>query len=226
MKRKMLSVCFLISLFAGMMVLMSAKAETPVIYNAEDTFEHSEHAMVYIRILHKDNTVKAVGSGVILTPEGIAATAYHVIKEAERIEGILYDGRTVGPIEVLNYDELTDIAVLKLPDPTTNLGDKRDYEIIPVRETAVKYGEKVFAMGYPIANTPIITEGIINSPKAMVNGRNRILISAQVASGMSGGPILDQQGNLAGIISGSMRTMNNIHLVIDMAALRSVLPTH
>ena len=81
----------------------------------------------------------------------------------------------------------------------------------------------MFAIGYPMKETKIITEGIVSSPQAPVNGRNRILISAQVASGMSGGPVLDKNGDVVGVISGSLRTMNNIHLVVDMDTVRTVM---
>lgn len=51
----------------------------------------------------------------------------------------------------------------------------------------LRHGEAVYALGYPLKNTAIITEGIVNTPAADINGRSRILTSAQVASGMSGG---------------------------------------
>lgn len=220
MKRKLMILGLLLTLISGMMVYLNAEADTPVIYNAEDTYERSHNALFYIRVLQGDGSVMAAGTGVVLSSDGTAATAYHVVKGAERIEGTLQDGRVVSPIKILEYDELTDAAILKLPDPA---GFEATYASLPIRDTAVRQGEKVYALGYPLKNTPIITEGIINTPKAEINGRNRILTSAQTASGMSGGPIIDQYGRLAGIISGSMRTMNNIHLVIDMSDVRSLL---
>ncbi|SDD59453.1 Trypsin-like peptidase domain-containing protein [Paenibacillus sp. UNCCL117] len=221
MIRKLAIVGFLISLLSGAAVWMHAKADTPAVYNAEDTFSRSEDALMYLRILREDDSLKATGTGVILSADGRAATAYHVVKGAERIEGTLRDGRVVSPIQVIGYDEQTDAALLQLPDPKD--GKKKLYDYLPIRETAVNYGEQVFALGYPMADTPIITEGIVNNPKAEVNGRSRILTSAQVASGMSGGPVIDRFGRVTGIISGSLRTMNNIHLVIDMEDIRSLM---
>ncbi|MFE5322273.1 serine protease [Paenibacillus sp. NPDC056579] len=220
MKRK-LSLLFIMLLLCSGILLYSehdADADELTLYNAEQIYELSHPALFYIRILRSDDTVASAGTGVTITPEGTAVTAYHVIKDAGRIEGTYPDGRVVSPIEVIGFDEVTDAAVLKLPAP----GDQ-PYPALTIRETAVKYGEKVFALGYPIKDTPIITEGIINAPKAEVNGRDRILTSAQIASGMSGGPLLDQQGRLSGIISGSLRTMNNIHLVVDMSDVRKLL---
>jgi S1-C subfamily serine protease len=200
---------------------LNANADAPVLHNAEEIYELSHGSIFYIRSLKSDDTLIATGTGVLLSPNGTAASAYHVIKEAEKIEGTFDDGRVISSIEVLNYDELKDTAILKLPDPQAAAGKQSEYPFIPIREAAVKYGEKIYAIGYPLKNTPIITEGIINTPKAEINGRNRILTSAQIVSGMSGGPVIDQQGQLVGIISGSMRTMNNIHLVIDNGDLLS-----
>lgn len=222
MKRKIAAaaLCILICLVSGTAVWMNARADTPVVYNAEDIYARSGQAVLYIRILREDGSLKATGSGVILSPDGLAATAYHVVKDAERIEGTLRDGRVVSPIEVVGYDELTDAALIRLPAPPG--GSEDGYDYVPARQTAVLYGEKVFAIGYPMANTPIITEGIVNSPSAEINGRSRILTSAQIASGMSGGPVLDRFGRVAGIVSGSLRTMNNIHLVIGMDDVRAL----
>jgi len=214
----------LICLLSGMAVWLNAEADAPVTYNAEDIFEQGGQTVLYIRVLREDDSLKATGTGVVLSPDGLAATAYHVVKGAERIEGMLPDGRVISRIEVLAYDEQTDAAIVRLPAPDD--GKKGAYAYLPVREPAVRYGENVFAIGYPMANTPIITEGIVNSPRAEVNGRSRILTSAQIASGMSGGPVIDRYGRVAGIISGSLRTMNNIHLVIGMDDIRMLLDAH
>lgn len=93
MKRKIAALCILICLLSGAAVWLNVEADTPVSYNAEDIFGRSEQAVLYIRILREDDSLKATGTGVILSPEGLAATAYHVVKGAERIEGTLRDGR-------------------------------------------------------------------------------------------------------------------------------------
>jgi S1-C subfamily serine protease len=201
----------------------NAEAGALPVYNAEDIYEQYCGAVFYIRALQDDGTLLATGSGVVISTDGLAATAYHVIAGAEQVEAVLHDGSVVTGIEVRGYDELTDAGILKLPvavDPET--GDAQPYEALTVREPKVRPGEQVFAIGYPLKNTPIITEGIINSPDAEINGRSRILTSAEVVSGMSGGPLIDRHGRLAGVISGSLRTMDNIHLAISTEDLRNV----
>lgn len=196
-----------------------ADAGAPAPFNAEETFKEAEAAVFYLRALREDGTARAVGTGVVIDAKGTAATAYHVVKSAHSLEAVFENGRTVKGIKTLGYNEHTDAAMLMLPAP----GKGEAYSYLPVRVEALNYGEAVFAVGYPLKNTVIITEGIVNNPKASINGRDRVLTSAEIVSGMSGGPLIDRQGRLVGIISGSLRTMNNIHLVIDTSDVQELL---
>ncbi|MBJ6362603.1 serine protease [Paenibacillus sp. GCM10012307] len=223
---KMMMLCLMALLISGMIAFTHAsQASVPDSYNAKESYALARGAMLYLRVMGNGEAVKAVGSGVIISTDGTAVTAYHVVKGGERIEGVLSDGKVVGPITVTAYDELTDAAILQLPPTRVVKGKKETYPYLAMRESKLAYGEKVYALGYPMKDTPVITEGIVNNPNAEVNGRGRILTSAQIVSGMSGGPVLDEQGRLSGIVSGSMRTMPGIHLAIDMDAVRSLLQT-
>ncbi|WP_151736180.1 S1 family peptidase [Paenibacillus tengchongensis] len=225
MRNKLMALCLLLAMAsAGLLVTRPAGADTPVVNNAEQTYRLAENAMFYLRVLKSDGTASSTGTGIILSSGGTAATAYHVVKGAERLEGVLADGTVVSPIKVTKYDELKDVAVLELPAPAAAKVKGGAYAYLNIRKEALEHGEAVFALGYPLKNTGIITSGIVNTPDAQINGRSRILTSSQVASGMSGGPLIDAHGQLAGIISGSLRTMDNIHLVVNMEDLRSLLP--
>ncbi|MNI41894.1 putative serine protease HhoB precursor [compost metagenome] len=225
MKKQLAVICIIVSLLsAALFYNGTTNADTQVVNSAEQTYQLTEQAMFYLRVLKSDGTASATGTGIILSPGGTAATAYHVVKGAERMEGVMADGTVISPIKVTKYDEEKDVAVLELPSPTAVKLKDNAYAYLEVRKDAVNHGETVFALGYPLKNTNIITEGIVNTPAAEINGRSRILTSAQVVSGMSGGPLMDEHGQLAGIISGSLRTMNNIHLIINNDDLRSLLP--
>lgn len=224
MKTKLLAVSLIFSLIAAVLFNEgTTSADTMAVYNAEQSYAIASEAIFYLRVLKSDGTASSTGTGIILSPGGTAATAYHVVKGGQRFEGVMADGTVISPIKVTKFDELKDIAVLELPSPAA-MKKGNAYHYLPLRKDKLKHGEAVYALGYPLKNTAIITEGIVNTPAADINGRSRILTSAQVASGMSGGPLLDSRGELAGVISGSLRTMNNIHLVVNMEDLRSLLP--
>lgn len=215
---------------SGCLLLANVQAGTPPAefeYNAEQIYALSADSVFYVRALRADGSVRATGTGVVLSPDGAAATAYHVVDDAERIEAVLADGRVVRGVKLAAFDEPSDAAILRLPSPASGSagGKPAAYKPVPLREEPVRFGEAVFAIGYPLSATPIITEGIVNSPSAKINGRPRILASAPIVNGMSGGPLIDARGRLAGIMSGSLRTMSGIHLAIDAQTVALLLQT-
>lgn len=207
-------------LAAGPYAAGTTQAERQAPLAADDSYRLASGAVFYLRALGPDGTVAATGTGVLLSARGDAATAYHVVKGAAKLEAVLADGRAVSPVKVVRYDERTDVAVLELPAPKAGGG----YPFVARRAEKLEHGDSVYAIGYPLKQTPIVTQGIVSSPDAVVSGRSRVLIDAAIASGMSGGPVLDEQGRLAGIISGSLRTMAGIHLAAGMSDLHALLP--
>ncbi|NQX60798.1 S1 family peptidase [Paenibacillus qinlingensis] len=198
-------------------------ADPPETYDAEALYENAEKSVFYVRAFREDGTLKDVGTGFVVKPDGTALTAYHVIAGADRISCVWQEAAVEMNCSVVSQDETLDTAVLKLPFAQGSSGKVDDYAYLNTRKSKVKHGEKVYALGYPMKDTKIITEGIVNTPRANINGRDRILISAQIVNGMSGGPILDKYGNVIGLISGSLRTMNNIHLVVGSDDIHKIL---
>lgn len=202
----------------ALLLIMSSfsvsEADSPPRYDAEGLYSQVEEAVFYVRVLREDGTLKDVGTGFLIRPDGTALTAYHVVEEAEQVECVMNDLSTViGRVTARN--EAADTAVLKLEQSTDNAGTQRTYPFIPLRTTPMKHGEKAYAIGFPMKGTKIITEGIVNSARASINGRERMLVSTELVNGMSGGPLLDQHGYAAGLLSGSLRTMSGIHLAVS-----------
>lgn len=188
----------------------SASNSAPL--QAVEVYEQSSAAIVYIRALGEYNNIRSTGSGVIVSKDGELLTAYHVVKNAVSYEIVLPEGQVITGARLVASDEGKDTALMQLPAPKKG----ESYPYVLLRKQPLKHGEKVFAIGYPLKDTPIITEGIVNSPAAAINNRERILTSAQIVSGMSGGALLDQKGQLSGVISGSLRSMDGIHLIINI----------
>lgn len=214
MKQKIAALCLLFTVFSALFLMIPSGAEQPVRYEAEEIYAMSSSSVFYLRNLGEYDTVRSVGTGVMISEDGQALTAYHVVKNTVRLEAVMQDGRTLSGIKVEAYDEKNDVALLSFP--TAKEGER--FSALPIRSEALKHGEQIFAIGYPLKETPIITQGIVNSPAAMINGRSRALTSAQIVSGMSGGPVVDEEGNVVGIISASIRTMPGIHSIITIEA--------
>lgn len=198
------------------------EAGSTVEFDAEGLYARAEAAIFYVRAFRPDGTLQDVGTGFLVKPDGTALTAYHVVEGADQISCMLNDASIVA-CRITGMDEEADTAVLKLPPPADSTANGGVYPYLPLRTTPVKHGEKVYAVGYPMKGTKIITEGVVNAPRAPINGRDRMLVSAELVNGMSGGPVLDRFGYAAGLASGSLRTMSGIHLAVDTATLQDVV---
>lgn len=192
----------------------TAEAHEVVEWSAEQIYEAVEQSVFYLRIYREDGTLKTVGSGFLLG-KGTAVTAAHVVADAYTLEAVFDDGRKAGDVEVIAADPDTDAALLSIRE------DSR--KPLSLSTGKVKHGQRTYAVGYPLKESKIITEGIVNAPTAPVNGEKRLLISAQVSGGMSGGPILGADGSVIGLISGSFRTMSGIHIGVTADDIRKLL---
>ena len=137
------------------------------------------------------------GSGVVVSPDGLIITNYHVIEEANRIEITTNDNKTY-EAELIGSDAYTDIAVLKIK------GNRQfDYITFGDSDTA-KVGEWVLAVGNPFNLNSTVTAGIISAKSRDLNQRDNknqffIQTDAAVNVGNSGGALVNTQGQLVGI---------------------------
>ena len=138
----------------------------------------------------------SLGSGVLVSPEGVILTNHHVISDADDIDVALSDGRKV-KAKIIGSDPETDIAVLKieakqLPNPIT-LG----------KIESVHVGDVVLAIGNPFGVGQTVTSGIVSAMGRDHVGintfENFIQTDAAINPGNSGGALIDTRGNLIGI---------------------------
>lgn len=146
--------------------------------------------------LPEEGPSSSLGSGVLVSPQGIILTNHHVISDAKDIDIALADGRKV-KAQVIGSDPDTDIAVLKieaknLPPPIT-LG----------KIDSVHVGDVVLAIGNPFGVGQTVTSGIVSAlgrDHVGINTfENFIQTDAAINPGNSGGALIDTRGNLIGI---------------------------
>ncbi|MES2554039.1 MAG: Do family serine endopeptidase [Pseudomonadota bacterium] len=139
----------------------------------------------------------SLGSGVIVSEQGLILTNHHVVEAADEIEVALADGRTM-PARVVGTDPETDLAVLKV--------DVKDLPAITFADPEKSsVGDVVLAIGNPFGVGQTVTQGIISAL-----GRNHLGINtfenfiqtdAPINPGNSGGALIDTDGNLVGVNS-------------------------
>ncbi|MCE4537767.1 trypsin-like peptidase domain-containing protein [Pelomonas sp. P7] len=142
-----------------------------------------------------DGPQLGLGSGVIISADGVLLTNNHVVEGASDIEVQLSDGRQARA-RLVGTDPETDVAVLKI--------ELADLPAIPLGEAAnLQVGDAVLAIGNPFNVGQTVTSGIVSAL-----GRNQLGINtfenfiqtdAAINPGNSGGALVDADGRLVGI---------------------------
>jgi S1-C subfamily serine protease len=145
---------------------------------------------------------EGIGSGVVVNLAGDILTSLHVVDDAGRIDLTFADG-TRSRAQVIAREESIDIAVLRAEQPPA--------EIVPAvlgDPSGVREGSEAYALGSPFGLGGSMTAGVISavdrSFRLEESGtllRGLIQIDAAVNPGSSGGPLLDREGRVIGIIT-------------------------
>lgn len=155
---------------------------------------------------------EAVGSGVIITREGHVITNHHVAGNAKHMVCTLSNKEKLEAV-LVGTDPLTDIAVIKLRSQ-----DRREFPFADFGDSSMlKVGDRVLAMGSPLALSQSVTMGIVSNTELTMPKMfwpfDRFILEgeevgsivrwighdAQIFSGNSGGPLVDLDGNIVGI---------------------------
>ncbi len=144
----------------------------------------------------QERVQQSVGSGVIVSSEGIIVTNHHVIEGMTEVKVALADKREI-EAEIVLRDPRTDLAVLRIKSPET---------LSPIEladSDALEVGDVVLAIGNPFGVGQTVTQGIISALARTQVGVSDyqffIQTDAAINPGNSGGALVDMQGRLVGI---------------------------
>lgn len=143
------------------------------------------------------NPGKFGGTGFALTTDGYIVTNYHVVNGADS----LYVQNTAGDsyhTKLIYSEPAYDIAILKIDDPAFTGLSSIPYNF---RRSKSDVGEEVYTVGYP-RDDIVYGKGYLSSSTGYNGDTIAYQVSIPVNPGNSGGPLLDNKGNLIGIISG------------------------
>ena len=142
----------------------------------------------------KDAKMPAMGSGMVLSPDGFIVTASSVVDKADAITVVLADGTRL-PAKTAGFDQRTGIALLKVEAKTP---------LTPVifgDSDRVRRGQQVVAMGNPFGLAGTVSLGIISATGRNINAGpyDYLQTDAAINRGHSGGPLFDLDGNVVGM---------------------------
>jgi Do/DeqQ family serine protease len=164
---------------------------------------------------------RGLGSGFILSSDGLILTNAHVVDGADSVEVTLKNGRSFEG-KVMGADPLTDVAVIKIEAqnlPTVTFADSEQ----------IQPGEWAIAIGNPLGLDNTVTTGIVSATGrsgAQVGVADKrvsfIQTDAAINPGNSGGPLLNAQGEVIGVNTAIIQNAQGLGFAIPIDTARSI----
>ncbi len=172
-----------------------------------EIYELIANATVRIEAYDKDGNRISTGSGFFITDDGNVATNFHVISGARSAKIFTYSGIVYDVVDVLGYDIVEDVAVIK-----TNATKAAYLELATT--TNIKTGDYVYALGNPMGIDNIFSSGIISNTSKIVAGCDMFSYTAPISTGNSGGPLVNDEGRVIGINSRTALDAQNLNFAV------------
>jgi len=170
---------------------------------------------------------RVIGSAFFIDRKGYLVTNYHVVESEvdPKYEGYSRMYIRMGdaskpriPAKVIGWDPLLDLALIKTEiEPEFVFGVLDEADLEP--------GERVLAIGSPAGLESTVTAGIVSAVgRRLLQIGNVVQIDAAVNHGNSGGPVVDMNGRLAGVVFAGIEKFQGLNFAIPVTRLASALP--
>ena len=136
-----------------------------------------------------------LGSGAIISKDGLVITNFHVVDGAQEVKVTFSDNKVL-PAKVISQDQNRDIALLKIDS------DRKDFPALPFADSEkARVGQIVFAVGNPFGLSGTVTQGIISARNRQLSDStlNYLQTDTVINPGNSGGPLVNLRGEILGV---------------------------
>ncbi len=205
---------------------LAASAAGAVSGTGQRIYAEMQPRLLQVRTLLKtQDSQSSVGSAFLVTPEGHLITNYHVVSsyalapQRHRLVYATVDGQQ-GALQLLAFDVLHDLALLKPADPAP----LRGRGAVPFRAEGSnpERGARIFSLGNPLDVGFAVTEGAYNG-LAERHYLPTLFFGGSLSGGMSGGPALDAQGRLVGVNVAARRDGEQVSFLVPAALAQALL---
>jgi S1-C subfamily serine protease len=144
----------------------------------------------------------ALGTGFIISKDGYLLTNHHVVKDADQVKV----QTPQGPLKAIRVAEDldNDLALLKVEGEHTPVSFASDDD--------QRLGQTVFVLGHPNpelqGRSLKVTKGVISGLAGIQDDKRMYQIDAAVQPGNSGGPLIDEAGNVVGVVTAKLNPRN------------------
>lgn len=175
-------------------------------------------AVVSIATYDQWGETAGTGTGFLVDDQGTFVTNHHVIEGAASLKVELVTGERFTHVYSLVSDADRDIAILRIPAEQTTaavLGMDGELEV----------GDPVFVMGNRLGFDRTFSNGMV-SAKRLIDGTENIQITAPISHGSSGGPVMNEHGEVIGIATAFASRGQNLTMAVPVSYVRPLLALH
>src|SRR5581483_730823 len=183
--------------------------------SVEKIAEEARKSVVVIVFAGRDGKQQGLGTGFIVSADGLIATNLHVIGQARPITVVLHDGTRHEVTSVHASDRTFDLALVKIDAKNLaplSLGDAK----------GLKQGQPIVALGHPRGLEYSVVAGVLSGQRD-IDGMTMLQVAMPIEQGNSGGPVLDMQGRVQGIVTMKSLVTANLGFAVPASALKPLL---
>ena len=191
-----------------------AVAEPPAHW-VEQLVDKCQKSVVVITVEGRDGKQEGLGSGFVVSSDGLIATNLHVIGEARPMRVRMTNGKQFQVTSVEATERSLDLALIRI--------DAKDLPTLPLGDSdQVRQGQRVVALGNPLGLEHSVVSGVISGSRE-INGLPLIQLAIPIEPGNSGGPLLDDQGRVLGLLTMKSAVTQNLGFAVKINALKGLL---
>lgn len=176
------------------------------------------NSVLYLEVLDENDELIGTASGFLVNDQTTLVTNYHVAQDASHIVATTADGTQSTDVScILAYDEIADLAIL-------NCDSKAMAEPLAIGDSeVVRQGDAVYVIGYPLGVANTLSNGIVGSRYIDEYENDIIQVTAAISQGNSGGPVLNADGQVIGVMCAYYIYGQNLNIAIASNTLEALL---
>jgi hypothetical protein len=170
----------------------------------EQIYEKTSPSVLTLEVENSDHE-RFVGAAFLVLRPGLAVTAWHVVHDAQTIEAWFSDHRRVKIVGLVAKDEKLDLALIEI--------EANDHPQTVLSTNTPRIGAKVFVIGAPKGMDFSLADGLISQVREL-EGLRQYQLSCPISPGNSGGPVLNDHGEVVGIVSWRKAGVQNLSFAV------------